>query len=57
MAQDQLKLARKDLFVLFNRLARLESDREETVVSSAKDKIFSVVLFEMSFTYIRKRIG
>ncbi len=49
-------MASKDLFALLNKLAGSESDRK-TVVSSAKDKMFSVVLFEMSLMYIRKRSG
>jgi len=48
--QNQLKIASKDEFALLNRIAESASERN-TVMSSAKDKIFSVVLFEIPFIY------
>jgi len=49
-------MASNDLVALLNKLAGLESERK-IVVSSAKDRIFSEVLFEISFIYIKKRSG
>ena len=42
-AQNQLKMASNDVLALLNKRDGLESDKK-TVVSSANDKIFSVVL-------------
>lgn len=49
-------MASKDVFALLNKFVESESDKK-TVVSSANDKIFSLVLFEMSFIYIRNSRG
>ena len=53
LAQNQLNTASSDLFALLNNRIGSESERN-TVVSSANDNIFSVVLLEMSCMYKRK---
>ena len=46
LAQNQLKIASMDVLALLNKRDGLESDKK-TVVSSANDKILSVVLWEI----------
>ena len=45
-AQNQLKIASMDVLALLNKRDGFESDKK-TVLSSANDKIFSVVLWEI----------
>ena len=55
-AQNQSKRSCMEVLARWNKRLRFESERNK-VVSSAKERIFSLVQFLMSFMYIKNNKG